>query len=88
MGQAFTVGTAPVSIAAEGRRTALIVSNRGIQPAVFKIGEAGGTLTWSNGVCILQPGGTLTVDTARAARMQVQAVAQTGTTTLTVQEVF
>lgn len=88
MGQAFTVGTAPVSIAAEGRRTALIVSNRGIQPAVFKIGEAGGTLTWSNGVCILQPGGTLTVDTARAARMQVQAVAQTGSTTLTVQEVF
>ena len=45
MGQAFTVGTAPVSIAAEGRRTALIVSNRGLQPAVFKIGEAGGTLT-------------------------------------------
>ena len=42
MGQAFTVGTAPVSIAAEGRRTALIVSNRGLQPVVFKIGEAGG----------------------------------------------
>ena len=44
MGQAFTVGTAPVSIAAEGRRTALIVSNRGLQPVVFKSGEAGGTL--------------------------------------------
>lgn len=88
MGQAFTVGTAPVSIAAEGRRSALIVSNRGLQPTVFKIGEAGGTLTWANGVCVLQPGGTMTVDTARAARMQVQAVAQTGTTTLTVQEVY
>jgi hypothetical protein len=88
MGHTFTVGTVPVSIAAEGRRTALIVSNRGLQPSVFKIGEAGGTLTWSNGVCILQPGGTLTVDTARAARMAVQAVVQSGSTTLAVQEVF
>ena len=87
MGQTFNVGTSPVSIAAEGRRTALVVSNRGLQPAVFKIGEAGGTLTWANGVCVLQPGGTMSVDTARAARMQVQAVAQTGTTTLAVQEV-
>ena len=87
MGQTFNVGTSPVSIAAEGRRTALVVSNRGLQPAVVKIGEAGGTLTWANGVCVLQPGGTMSIDTARAARMQVQAVAQTGTTTLAVQEV-
>ena len=87
MGQTFNVGTSPVSIAAEGRRTALVVSNRGLQPAVFKIGEAGGTLTWANGVCVLQPGGTMSIDTARAARMQVQAVAQAGTTTLAVQEV-
>jgi hypothetical protein len=29
----------------------------------------------------------MSIDTARAARMQVQAVAQTGTTTLAVQEV-
>jgi hypothetical protein len=30
----------------------------------------------------------MTVDTARAARMQVLAVAQTGSTTLAVQEVY
>ena len=44
MGQTFNVGTSPVSIAAEGRRTALVVSNRGQQSAAFKIGDAGGTL--------------------------------------------
>ena len=88
MGLVYTVGTSPVSLAAEARRSALVVTNRGLQPAAFKIGDAGGTLTWSNGVYLLQPGGTLTIDTARAARMQLQAVAQTGTTTLAVQEIF
>jgi len=87
MGLSYTVGTAPVSIAAEGRRSALVVSNRGQQAAAFKIGDAGGTLSWSNGVCILQPGGTLSIDSARAARMQLMAVAQAGTTLLTVQEI-
>jgi hypothetical protein len=35
----------------------------------------------------LQPGGTLSIDTPRAARMPLQAVVQNGTTLLTVQEV-
>jgi hypothetical protein len=84
MGQAFTVSTAPVSLAAEGRRT---VTNRGTQAAVFKVGDSGPTLAWSNGVALLQPGGTLSIDTPRAARMPLQAVVQNGTTLLTVQEV-
>ncbi len=87
MGQAFTVSTAPVSLAAEGRRTALIVTNRGTQAAVFKVGDSGPTLAWSNGVALLQPGGTLSIDTPRAAMMPLQAVVQNGTTLLTVQEV-
>lgn len=88
MGLVYTVGTSPVSLAAEARRSALVVTNRGQQSASFKIGDAGGTLDVNNGVYLLQPGGTLTIDTARAARMQLQGIALTGTTTLAVQEIF